>query len=431
MTAIADLAAQLAAESANLDAEVREIDLLVSQARSESARHETRRAAAAEKLVAMGSSTSAREAIDLANQAVTLTRRAALMDAQVEILEAKRKALVRLKEAVDDHAARVRALVGIEPEAEPDDAAGGPAEDGEAGGPAEDGASAADAADHAAAGSGKRRKGGKPAAGDASGTAPAMSRIILTAQEDLRREIARAMHDGPAQSLTNIVLQAEIVERLVGVDQAAAEAEVRQLVAMVQHTLEATKTFIFDVRPMVLDDLGLVPTLRRAARDRGRRAGIAVEFEALGGDRRLPVELESGLFRILDEALAGYLALRPDRISLRLDWGDVLTAELTAEKRAPEVPAVDLPAPGAKLPPALAEMMEQRRRDHAEAVEAAARAATVQLPASLARDLADRAATLGITEEVLDRGGRLRLVAPLPEPGDEGPQRAAGDNAAA
>ena len=422
MTASADLAAQIAAESANLDAEVREIDLLVSQARSESARHETRRAAAAEKLVAMGSSTSAREAIDLANQAVTLTRRAALMDAQVEILEAKRKALVRLKEAVDDHAARVRALVGIEPEAEPDDAAGGPAEDGEA---------AADAADHAAAGSGKRRKGGKPAAGDASGTAPAMSRIILTAQEDLRREIARAMHDGPAQSLTNIVLQAEIVERLVGADPVAAQAEVRQLVAMVQHTLEATKTFIFDVRPMVLDDLGLVPTLRRAARDRGRRAGIAVEFEALGGDRRLPVELESGLFRILDEALAGYLALRPDRISLRLDWGDVLTAELTAEKRAPEVPAVDLPAPGAKLPPALAEMMEQRRRDHAEAVEAAARAATVQLPASLARDLADRAATLGITEEVLDRGGRLRLVAPLPEPGDEGPQRAAGDNAAA
>jgi two-component system sensor histidine kinase DegS len=67
-----------------------------------------------------------------------------------------------------------------------------------------------------------------------------MSRIILTAQEDLRREIARAMHDGPAPSLTNIVLQAEIVERLVGKEPAAAEAEVRQLVAMVQHPLEAT-----------------------------------------------------------------------------------------------------------------------------------------------------------------------------------------------
>ena len=77
------------------------------------------------------------------------------------------------------------------------------------------------------------------------------------------------MHDGPAQSLTNIVLQAQIVERLVGKDPALAQGEVRQLVAMVQQTLEATKTFIFDVRPMVLDDLGLVPTLRRAARERG------------------------------------------------------------------------------------------------------------------------------------------------------------------
>src|SRR3989304_784754 len=55
---------------------------------------------------------------------------------------------------------------------------------------------------------------------------------------------------------------------------------------MVQHTLEATKTFIFDVRPMVLDDLGIVPTLRRAARDRGRVAQIPVEFDSVGQGRR-------------------------------------------------------------------------------------------------------------------------------------------------
>ena len=91
---------------------------------------------------------------------------------------------------------------------------------------------------------------------------------------------------------------------------------------MVQQTLEATKSFIFDVRPMVLDDLGLVPTLRRAARDRGRRAGVPVEFDSLGPDRRLPMELESAVFRIVDEALAAYLAGRPDRIAIRLDWSE-------------------------------------------------------------------------------------------------------------
>ena len=138
-----------------------------------------------------------------------------------------------------------------------------------------------------------------------------MSRIVLSAQEDLRREIARAMHDGPAQSLTNIVLQAQIVERLVGRDPTVARGELRLLVAMVQQTLDATKSFIFDVRPMVLDDLGLVPTLRRAARERGRRARIPVEFDSIGQDRRFPVDQESGVFRIVDEALAAFLGGEP------------------------------------------------------------------------------------------------------------------------
>jgi two-component system sensor histidine kinase DegS len=371
MTSAADLADQLAAESAKLDAEVREIDLLVGQARSEAGRHETRRTAATDKLAALDPASPAKAAIDLANQVATLTRRAALMEAQVEVLEAKKKALQRFKDMVDDHASRARAL--------------STAESGE---PAEDAGGAA--------------------------AAPAVSRIVLTAQEDLRREIARAMHDGPAQSLTNIVLQAEIVERLVGRDPAAAAGEVRQLVEMVQQTLEATKAFIFDVRPMVLDDLGLVPTLRRAARDRGRRAGVAVEFESLGVDVRLPVEMESGLFRILDAALAGYLGARPERVSLRLDWADELRVELTATRAALDVPNPDLPAAGSELPPALAAMVEERRADHLEAVEAAGKAAIVQLPPTLWRDLAGRAGLLGIEAALEAGGGHLRLAVPLP-----------------
>ena len=138
------------------------------------------------------------------------------------------------------------------------------------------------------------------------------------------------MHDGPAQSLTNIVLQAQIVDRLVDRDPVLARAEVKALVAMVQTTLEATKSFIFDVRPMVLDDLGLVPTIRRAARERGRRAQIVVDFDSLGSDRRLPMELESGLFRMIDQALAGYLSTTPRRVVIRLDWGDQVEARIAA-----------------------------------------------------------------------------------------------------
>jgi hypothetical protein len=251
--------------------------------------------------------------------------------------------------------------------------------------------------------------------------------MVLAAQEDLRREIARAMHDGPAQSLTNIVLQAQIVEHLVAKNPELAPAEVRLLMAMVQQTLEATKSFIFDVRPMVLDDLGLVPTLRRAVRDRGRRAAVAVEFESLGADRRLPMELESGLFRILDEALAGYLSGGPDTVALRLDWSELVEARVTARRTGQPPPSLTVnkaePKTGKDLPPALAAMMEDRRADRQAAADAARDAAIVTLPPAAWKEIQQRAATLGVTVELLDGGGSLRVATPIAEAATSAPQR--------
>jgi hypothetical protein len=237
--------------------------------------------------------------------------------------------------------------------------------------------------------------------------------MIFTAQEDMRREIARQMHDGPAQSLTNIVLQAQIVERLMATDFAQAAEGVTQLIAMVQRTLDATKTFIFDVRPMVLDDLGLVPTLRRASRDRGRRVGVEVEFESIGVDRRLPVELESGLFRMIDDALAAHVAGKPDRLMLRLDWGDRLDIELSAGKTPLPVPDPELPPEGAELPPALAEMVSQRRRAYQEALVAARIASLSRLPEQAWKEVSSRARILGVQAEMLDDGARLHLQVDL------------------
>ena len=130
---------------------------------------------------------------------------------------------------------------------------------------------------------------------------------LLRAQEELRKDIARHMHDGPAQSLANIALQAEIVQRLASRGDARVGGELASLRTMVQAALETTKEFIFDVRPMVLDDLGLVPTLRRVVVDRGRRSGIEVAFDSQGPLRRIDPDLESGLFRIIAEAATGYL----------------------------------------------------------------------------------------------------------------------------
>lgn len=407
-TEVSEAAAAIAAardELATLDRELSEIELLIGQARTEASRHEARRAQAEERLRSLraaGEDTAA-----VFDQLVTLTRRAAIMESQIDVLEGKQKALRRFRETLARH---VDALAGqLEAAAEREQAI------------ASRETSTPGASDAAPA---------EPAVGqpvDLEVLPPAMSRMVLSAQEDLRREIARAMHDGPAQSLTNIVLQAQIVERLMDRDPAAARREAGLLVGMVQQTLEATKSFIFDVRPMVLDDLGLLPTLRRAARDRGRRAQIPVEFDSVGQDRRLPIDVESGLFRMIDQALAGYLAARPERVSVRLDWSDTFEAVVEAivpERTPPEVP-LEAPTPKpaergrgrrgeepTELPPALATLIEERRSREAALAEAAS--ARYRLADGTLREIRSRAVPIGVEVELIDDGRGLRFRAPLP-----------------
>ena len=385
------LSERMAEELARLDLELGEIDLLIAQAKTEAERHETRRTAAGEKLAsataaatASGTTLEPATAAELNAQLVLVTQRAALMVSQVDVLEGKRRALGRFRDALALYNESLSAYGDVAPPS-------------------------------------KSSKLAVAKVADPSGVPPAVSRLLLGAQEDLRREIARAMHDGPAQSLTNIVLQAQIVERLVESDPARAGNEVRQLVAMVQQTLEATKSFIFDVRPMVLDDLGLVPTLRRAARERGRRAGVPVEFDSLGPEQRLPMDLESGLFRIIDEAMSAYLSARADRVSIKLDWSEQVEAVVTASRATAAAGAdltPDAESEAADLPPALAAMMEDRRADARDALEAARREAIVVLPPSTWREIQSRAATLGIAAGLSADGAELRLVADLPPVAD-------------
>lgn len=360
----------LAAEASQLERELTEIDMLVAQTRQEAARHESKRAQAADRLEAAAG--APKDVVDLQTQVVTLTRRAAVMEAQVEILEGKRKTLARFRDALIRHSQSTDTA----------DAAGAVGDDG------------------------------------VTALPPAVSRMVLGAQEDLRGEIAKAMHDGPAQSLTNIVLQAQIVERLLAGDPEQARGEVRLLMSMVQQTLDATKSFIFDVRPMVLDDLGLMPTLRRAARERGRRAGISIDFESAGADRRLPREIESGLFRILDEAMAGYLSITPDTLSLRLDWSDRVEATVAARRAGAELAGVssepELPS-DEDLPPTLAAMVEDRRGERRAKADAARQAAIAGLPKATWREIQQRASTIGADAELLDSGGTLRVSLVLPE----------------
>jgi two-component system sensor histidine kinase DegS len=222
----------------------------------------------------------------------------------------------------------------------------------------------------------------------------------MAAEEEMRRDIARQMHDGPAQSIANIALQAQVVERLLARDPQQAAAELRELVTMVQGALERTKTFIFDVRPMVLDDLGLVPTLRRTAAERSRRSGMAVGFESVGADARLGRETESALFRIVDDALSGMLDAHPAELVVRLDWTDggvqatvrgralgAPVAELEAARRAVAVARRDK-----QMPAALASMIHEQESVESRGLsekawaEIRGRAESMGIPATLSSD---------------------------------------------
>ena len=137
------------------------------------------------------------------------------------------------------------------------------------------------------------------------------------------------------------------------------------------------------------------------------------------------MELESGLFRILDEALTAYLAQHPG--SRRAEAGLVGAVrgprDGVAGRRGPgrrpkaawEVETQDTPRKkGEELPPALAAMIEDRRADELDALEAARRDSVVALPRGTWRELETRAAMLGIEAELLADGAELRLAADLP-----------------
>jgi two-component system sensor histidine kinase DegS len=293
VTQLTELATELEQDQATLERELAEIDLLMRQASSEAERHEARRAQAEERMAALDMDPRADPAMlsEARSQLLTQTRRQTLMQGQLEVLQGKQRALQRYHE-------RLAQIV-----------------------PAIAGGAASGAGEIASAVGDARGDPRGDARVDARGSTS--SRDVMAAQEEMRREIARQMHDGPAQSIANIALQAQVVERLLARDPAQAGLELRELVTMVQGALEATKTFIFNVRPMVLDDLGLVPTLRRTAAERSRRSGMAVGFESVGADARLGTELESAMFRIVDDAVSGMLDARPAELVVRLDWLEV------------------------------------------------------------------------------------------------------------
>jgi signal transduction histidine kinase len=126
-------------------------------------------------------------------------------------------------------------------------------------------------------------------------------RRVVEGQELERRRLARELHDETGQALTSILLGLKQVEEAKTPEEAhEAGATLRELIVQ---TLQSVRRLAVELRPKALDDFGLVPALERLGEAFSEQTGIAVDVQPNLGSARLPPEIETALYRIVQEAL--------------------------------------------------------------------------------------------------------------------------------
>lgn len=128
---------------------------------------------------------------------------------------------------------------------------------------------------------------------------------LIQAQETERERLSHQMHDGPAQMLSNFIIQAEIAARTLDLDINEAKEELEGLKQSAAKAFQDIRTFIFELRPMMLDDLGLGPTMRRYAASFGDQTSTDVQIVLRGDeDRRYTKTQEIVMFRAIQELMS-------------------------------------------------------------------------------------------------------------------------------
>ena len=128
---------------------------------------------------------------------------------------------------------------------------------------------------------------------------------IIEAQEEERKRLSREIHDGPAQMLANVLLRTDLIDLAYHQKgQEAAQKEIKELKVMVRNALSEVRRIIYDLRPMALDDLGLVPTLKKyILTTEEYNPTSKINFQIYGEGQRLQPNLEVAIFRLVQECL--------------------------------------------------------------------------------------------------------------------------------
>ncbi|WP_438445251.1 sensor histidine kinase [Gorillibacterium sp. sgz5001074] len=131
-----------------------------------------------------------------------------------------------------------------------------------------------------------------------------MTHSILLAQERERKRLSRELHDGIGQSLYGALIQLDVLtSSLEEGEEHPAYGRIEKLQTSLRQTIEDIRHLSAELRPSVLDDMGLLAALRHHIQSFGEKFGIQVNFTYEGDKRRLPAAYETALYRIAQEAL--------------------------------------------------------------------------------------------------------------------------------
>ncbi|NMA82653.1 MAG: sensor histidine kinase [Epulopiscium sp.] len=144
---------------------------------------------------------------------------------------------------------------------------------------------------------------------------------ILHAQEEERQRISREIHDGPAQSMSHILLKSELCLKLLDKDTDQTKEELTELRDMIKFNMEDIRRIIYDLRPMILDDLGLIPALERHIEQVQEESGLDISFEGEVSAFKLAPDIGLTLFRVTQEALRNIVKhAKATKVEVRLSF---------------------------------------------------------------------------------------------------------------
>lgn len=145
---------------------------------------------------------------------------------------------------------------------------------------------------------------------------------IIEAQEEERKRVAREIHDGPAQAIANLVLRTEILEKVLEKGEVAnVLQELKDFKRMARNSLSEVRKIIYDLRPMALDDLGLIPTLRKFVDAYQEQYSLSIDFKVMGTEERLPGTAEVAIFRLVQESLNNIVKhAEASRVSISMEF---------------------------------------------------------------------------------------------------------------